>query len=118
MLKMKEVERYITLGISKKVSALVYNELFELLNNEEDSSDLQKFKLTTASNGVQLIEQTEEGNDKRKVHLLLTLESTKEKIVVLRDGMDITMMLEIEANRLLKKKKTGLKLVANNDQSQ
>lgn len=106
---MKEVERYISLGISKKVSALVYNELFDLLNKEEDSSDLQKFKLSVASNGVQLIEQTEEGNSKRKIHLLLTLEATEEKIVVLRDGLDITMMLESEANKLVKRTKTTSK---------
>lgn len=55
---------------------------------------------------MQLIEQTEEGNSKRKVHLLLTLEATKEKIVVLRDGLDITMMLESEANKLVKGKRT------------
>lgn len=103
---MKEVERYISLGISKKVSALVYNELFELLNNEEDSSNLQRFKLTIASNGVQLIEQTEEGTDKRRVHLFLTLEAIKEKIVVIRDGLDLTMMLESEANKLIKRKKS------------
>ena len=114
---MKEVERYISLGISKKVSALVYNELFELLNNEEDSSDLQKFKLTVASNGVQLIEQSEEGNSKRKVHLLLTLEATKEKIVVLRDGLDITMMLESEANKLVKRKKANFKQAVSNVKS-
>lgn len=114
---MKEVERYITLGISEKVSALVYNELFELLNNEEDSSDLQKFKLTVASNGVQLIEQSEEGNSKRKVHLLLTLEATKEKIVVLRDGLDITMMLESEANKLVKRKKANSKQAVSNVKS-
>ena len=114
---MKEVERYISLGISKKVSALVYNELFELLNNEEDSSDLQKFKLTVASNGVQLIEQSEEGNSKRKVHLLLTLEATKEKIVVLRDGLDITMMLESEANKLVKRKKANSKQAGSNVKS-
>lgn len=105
---MREVERYISLGISKKVSALVYNELFELFNNEENSSDLQKFKLVIASNGVQLIEQTEEAKNKRKIHLFLTLEATKEKIVVLRDGLDITMLLESEANKLIKKKKTVL----------
>lgn len=114
---MKEVERYISLGISKKVSALVYNELFELLNNEEDSSDLQKFKLTVASNGVQLIEQSEEGNSKRKVHLLLTLDAIKEKIVVLRDGLDITMMLESEANKLIKKKKANSKQAVSNVKS-
>lgn len=114
---MKEVERYITLGISEKVSAIVYNELFELLNNEETSSDLQRFKLTIASNGVQLIEQTEEGNDKRKIHLLLTLEAAKEKVVILRDGKDITMLLESEANQLIKKKKTALKQVTSNDNS-
>ena len=114
---MKEVERYISLGISKKVSALVYNELFELLNYEENSSDIQKFKLTIASNGVQLIEQTEEGNSKRKIHLLLTLEATKEKIVVLRDGLDITMMLESEANKLVKGTKTISKQEVSNVKS-
>ncbi len=114
---MKEVERYISLGISKKVSALVYNELFELLNNEEDSSDLQKFKLSVANKGVQLIEQTEEGNNKRKIHLLLTLEATKEKIVVLRDGLDITMMLESEANKLVKGTKTISKQEVSNVKS-
>ncbi len=105
---MEKFERYISLGVSKKVSAIIYNELFELLNNEEKSSDIQKFKLIIASNGVQLIEQTEEGKDKRKIHLFLTLEATKEKIVVLRDGLDITMLLESEAKNLTKKKKTAL----------
>lgn len=38
---MRNVEKYISLGISKKVSALVYNELFELLNNEDNSSDFK-----------------------------------------------------------------------------
>lgn len=114
---MRNVEKYISLGISKKVSALVYNELFELLNNEDNSSDLQKFKLTIASSGVQLIEQTEEGNSKRKIHLLLTLEAIKEKIVVLRDGLDITMMLESEASKLVKGTKTISKQEVNNVKS-
>ena len=114
---MKEVERYITLGISKKVNALVYNELFELFNNEEDSSDLQKFKLVVASNGVQLIEQTQEGSTSKLIHLMMTLEATKQNIVVLRDGLNMTMMLESEANKLIRKSRTASKKAASNGKS-
>ena len=114
---MRNEEKYISLGISKKVSALIYNELFELIDNEKNSSDLQKFKLSVASNGVQLIEQTEEGSRERRVHLLLTLEATKEKIVVLRDGSDIVMMLESEANDLVKKEKETFKKTVSNVKS-
>lgn len=106
---MKKVEKYISLGVSEKVGALLYNELFELVDNGEDSSDLQKFKLTISSNGVQLIEQTEEGNKKRLMHLFLTIEAIKERVVILRDGLDLTMMLEMEANKLIKNKRAALK---------
>lgn len=112
---MKKVEKYISLGVSEKVGALLYNELFELVDNGEDSSDLQKFKLTISSNGVQLIEQTEEGNKKRLMHLFLTIEAIKERVVILRDGLDLTMMLEVEANKLIKNKRAALKWVNTED---
>ncbi len=58
---------------------------------------------------MQLIEQTQEGSTSKLIRIMMTLEATKQNIVVLRDGLNMTMMLESEANKLIRKSRTASK---------
>lgn len=96
-------KRCFTSGVSRRVSAFVYNELFELVEKEEDKEQIYKFKLNISHNGVQIIEQSKEGSRKKSAHLMVTNKPVTENIVVLKDEQEIFMLLESEAADIMKK---------------
>ncbi len=100
---MKEVEKTVSKGVSGKISPIIYNELFELAKIYEESLELQKFKLTEASNGALLIQHLDGAGKKVEVHLMLTTKAIRENVVILKVDNVLNMMLEKEAKDMMKR---------------
>lgn len=100
---MKKVEKYISLGVSEKVGALVYNELFELAKSFKESTDLQVFKLSSADNGVLMIQHSAGDGRKAEVHLMLTAQAVTDNVVLLKIGNTQNMLLDKESKAILKR---------------
>ena len=100
---MKEVEKCVSKGISEKISPLIYNELFELAKSFKESTDLQVFKLSSADNGVLMIQHSAGDGRKAEVHLMLTAQAVMDNVVLLKIGNTQNMLLDKESKAILKR---------------
>lgn len=106
--RMRVKDEYISRGIKQKVSPLLYNEIFNLLRDNQNQlgtgkqNEIYRYRLKMASNGAQIIEQIEETTKNTTVYMLVTTQTINENLILFSDERELIMLLDKEMREIIK----------------